>query len=109
MFSSVVVFAQENVSVADLIASSEKYHQKEVSVTGRISNYKEKTSKHGKQYTVFHLRDGNDYISVYSQGHKGLKNDIYVRVIGKFFMIKHVGKQDFYNEIEMKKYNILKE
>jgi len=93
-------FAEPSQTTMEKILSArESYDGKEVSVSGKVSHLKLKTSKRGNDYTTFTL-SGDGSLNVYSRGHAQVKQGQTVRVTGIYRKEKRVGKYTFRNEIE---------
>lgn len=101
--------AQEKVPIENLYKNAEHYHRQEVITEGTVIDYKQKISKKGNLYTVFKLSDGSYYVKAFSFGKIDLHNGEKARITGTFHKVKYVGRYKFYNEITIKKYEILEE
>ena len=99
-FSSNHAFTESSQTTIETILSArESYDGKEVSVSGKISHLKLKTSKRGNDYTTFTLSGGGS-LNVYSRGHAQVKQGQTVRVTGIYRKEKRVGKYTYRNEID---------
>ncbi len=89
-------------TIDKILADKNSYDGKEVSVSDTVSaNLKFKTSKGGKDYTTFSLiGDTGGRINVFVWGKSKLHGGEKVRVTGKYYKVKKVGKYTFRNEIE---------
>ncbi len=87
-------------TVAAILKEPDRFHKKLVQVEGKVSDYKEKTSRAGNAYTTFKLEQGEQKITIFSYGHLNLQNDDEVVVIGRFYKEKRVGRATFKNEID---------
>ena len=87
-------------TVAAILKEPDRFHKKLVQVEGKISDYKEKTSRAGNAYTTFKLEQGEQKITVFSYGHLNLQNGDEVVVVGRFYKEKRVGRATFKNEID---------
>ncbi len=101
-----LTFAQDKVTVKELRANVKKFDKKEISVSGRVENFKQKTSRTGNDYFTFLLVDKVDRtkaIHVYGLGkaNKPLLTKDLVLVTGTFRTEKKVGDIVFKNEIQV--------
>jgi imidazoleglycerol phosphate synthase glutamine amidotransferase subunit HisH len=87
-------------TVAAILEEPDRFDKKLVQVEGKVSDYKEKTSRAGNTYTTFKLEQGEKKITVFSYGHLRLQNGDEVVVIGRFYKEKRVGRAIFKNEID---------
>ncbi len=78
----------------------DKFHRKLVQVEGKISDYKEKTSRAGNAYTTFKLVQNDQRITVFTYGHLKLKDGDEVVVVGRYYKERRVGRSTFRNEID---------
>lgn len=103
--ASMMAFAFEAVSVPDLLKDPSKYDGKDVSVTGVVEGYQERTSKGGNNYTTFRVKAEAKTVNVWMKNHPAeqqkLKNGYTVVVTGVFAMEKKVGEVVFKNEIDV--------
>ncbi len=84
------------------ISNPNYYNNKEISIYGKIKQFRHITSSNGKPYTLFKIKDKNkNIIKVYYKGeHLPIKKGVYVKLYGKFikekkyaiFKIKNVVK-----------------
>lgn len=100
--SAAAAWSQASVTIADLNRDPARWHQKDVRVTGKTGQIKPKTSKAGRDYTVFPLYGEayGDKVSVFTWGHPALAQGQKVTVTGTFVKEKTVGPYTFTNEIE---------
>ena len=95
-------------TVDQIVAHKDSYDGKEVSVSGKISNLKFKTSKGGNKYTTFLLvGESGGRINVYVSEHPKLKPAQKVRVTGIYRKVKKTAHRNYYNEIEASEVNAL--
>ena len=88
-------------TIEKILSSKETYHGKEVSVSGKVSSLKQKTSKIGNPYTTFSLAGGSGgKINVYFPGHTQVSEGKSAKVTGIYRKEKRVGEYIFKNEIE---------
>lgn len=89
-------------TIADILKEPEKFHKKLVKVSGKIVSFKTKVSQKKNPYTVFTLRDDEDTIHIYSEGHlQNLADGDQVTLTGRFYMTRVVGSSKFDNEIDV--------
>lgn len=100
-----VVFAAEAVSVKELLKDAKNYDKKEVTVSGAVLEFKQRTSRVGNKYFTFKLKEGDQTINVYSQGafDGELKDEAKVEVTGIYTVEKKLGDLVFKNEIDCTK------
>lgn len=97
-------WSQASLTIADLLRDPVRWHQKEVRVAGKAGPVKAKTSKAGRDYSVFPLYGDalGDKVSVFTWGHPSLTKGQKVTVTGTYLKEKTVGPYTFTNEIEAK-------
>ena len=95
------------LSVASLVENPGRYDGKVVTVSGVITAYRERVSRAGNPYTTFRLQEGGASVGVFAWGHRGLREGARVRVTGVFQRVRRVGRFTFYNEIEVRRIDIL--
>ena len=103
---AVTAIGQDKMTVKELRANVKKFDTKEISVSGRVENFKQKTSRTGNDYFTFLLVDKIDRtkaIHVYGRGKalKPLLTKDLVLVTGIFRTEKKVGDMVFKNEIQV--------
>ncbi len=89
--------------IQEILAHPEAYHQRNLVLEGRVRNLRQKFSRRGNPYTLFHLDDGQAWLKVYLRGHPPLEEGQWVRVEGTFYAVKQVGRLRFYNELTAKR------
>ena len=88
-------------TIEKILSSKETYDGKEVSVSGKVSSVKQKTSKAGNPYTTFLLvGSAGGKVNVYFRGHSQVEEGKNAKVTGIYRKQKQVGKYIFKNEIE---------
>jgi starvation-inducible outer membrane lipoprotein len=94
--------AAEKVAVADLLKDPAKYHDKEITIEGKVAKFEQRTSRKGNPYFLFDV-NGKDGIHVYGRGklEPKLENGKTVTVTGKFRKEKKLGDRVIKNEIEV--------
>ncbi|MEO1783503.1 hypothetical protein V4762_00335 [Thermodesulfobium sp. 4217-1] len=82
---------------------------KNIEVSGAIYNLKFRTSKRGNEYTTFKVKtEDNKIYNCYSPKWLSIKNNEVLKVSGKYFETKHVGRYTFYNEIDVENFSSIK-
>jgi hypothetical protein len=93
--------AAGKISFQEILSNPDKYNGQEVTVQGKASKIKLRTSKGGNDYTTLKLTDDSGKIlNVFSWGHPALGEGQKVTVTGSYQKVKRVGKKTFYNVIE---------
>lgn len=87
-------------TIAAIEKNPDKFHKKLVQLEGKVSDYKEKTSRAGNPYTTFKLVQDENKITVFSYGHLKLRNDDEVVVVGRYYKERRVGRSTFKHEID---------
>ncbi len=87
-------------TIAAIQKDPDKFHKKLVQVEGKISDYKEKTSRAGNTYTTFKLEQDGQKLTVFSYGHLKLRDGDAVVVVGRYYKERRVGRATFRNEID---------
>jgi DNA polymerase III alpha subunit len=95
--------AAGKVSVQEILSNPDKYDGQEVSVQGKASKIKPRTSKKGNDYATFTLTDESGKgMNIFTFGHPRIMDGQKVTVTGIYQKVKRVGKYTFYNEVEAK-------
>lgn len=82
---------------------------KNIEVSGAIYNLKFRTSKRGNEYTTFKIKtEDNKIYNCYSPKWLSIKNNEVLKVSGKYFETKHVGRYTFYNELDVENFSSIK-
>lgn len=103
---SVLAFAIDKATVAEVLKDPAKFDDKVVTVTGKVTKFKQKTSKAGNPYYNFKLvGKGEEELSVYGRGkaEPAPEDGQMVEVTGKFAKEKKVGSVTYKNEIDVTK------
>lgn len=97
-----VAIASTPITTDKLIDKAKDFDGKTVTVSGKVADYIEKTSKKGNPYITFKLKGVKQSASVYLRGRlqKAVKNGDAVLVTGMFRREKKVGEMTFRNEID---------
>ena len=88
------------LSVEELLATPDRFDQKDVALTGKAEDVHPRTSRRGNEYTTFKLADGTGRINVFIWGKLSITPGDQVNVRGIFQRVKRVGKYTFRNEVE---------
>lgn len=64
----VVAFAAETVGVPALLKDPAKFDGKPVAVTGKVQEFRQRTSRAGNKYFTFKLGEGKETVNVYGRG-----------------------------------------
>ena len=104
---STLAFAIDKLTVKQLQADTKKYDNKEIILTGKVDQFKQRTSRAGNPYFTFKMVDKADKkieVNVYGQGKpdKEPKNGDMVEVKGVYRVEKQFGGNTFKNEIQIK-------
>ena len=97
------IVAAASLTVKDLLAHGERYHQQAVSLTGAASGIKSLTGPRNLPFYTFTLRDSvgsADEVTVIMQGKPEVTNDDYVYVYGIFIKSRKAGRTTISNRIE---------
>jgi DNA polymerase III alpha subunit len=100
-------FAVDTITVGQLEKAVDKYDGKQITVSGVVDKFEQRTSKAGNPYVTATLLDKADKkqtLSLYARGkiERELKKGDYVEVTGTYTKVKKVGTLTFKNEIEAK-------
>jgi DNA polymerase III alpha subunit len=104
---STLAFAIDKLTVKQLQADTKKYDNKEIILTGKVDQFKQRTSRAGNPYFTFKMVDKADKkieVNVYGQGKpdKEPKNGDMVEVKGIYRVEKQFAGNTFKNEIQIK-------
>lgn len=98
-----VAITAEKVFVQEILSNPDKYDGQEVTIEGKASKVKPKTSRGGNEYTSFTLIDNSGKgITIFTWGHPGIRDGQKLTIIGIYQKVKKVGRYTFYNEVEAK-------
>ncbi len=97
------IAAEEALTVKTLLLKADANDGKPVFLTGKISEFEQKTSKKGNLYFVFKVKEDDKTINGFSHGEQKppLKVGDKVEVRGIFRKSKQVGELTFKNEIDV--------
>lgn len=98
-----IALASQAVRLAELAKDNKKFDGKEIKVTGKVEEFRQRTSRSGNPYATFVLADGKAKVNVYARGEikPALKNGDQIEIVGKYRATKKVGTRTFTNEIEL--------
>jgi hypothetical protein len=98
-----LTLAAEKLSVQGILSNPDKYDGQEVSLQGKATKIKVKTSKKGNEYTTFTLTsESGKGLNIFTFGHPAITEGQKVTVTGIYQKVKKVGRYTFYNEVEAK-------
>lgn len=102
-----LAFAAEKLTVEQLLKDAKKFDGKEITLTGKVDKFQQKTSRAGNDYFVFKLVDKQDkkaLVNVYGQGKpkKEPKNGDVVELKGMYRVEKKFGNSVYKNELQIK-------
>jgi len=86
-------------SIAQILNSPSTFDGSHVSVTGKVEDLEQKTSRKGNAYVTFSLCSSR-CIHVFAFGSPSISDGQTVNVRGMFSAVKHVGAYTFTDEIE---------
>ncbi len=97
------IAAEEALTVKGLLLHADANDGKAAFLTGKISEFEQKTSKKGNLYFVFKVKEDDKTINGFSHGEQKppLKVGDKVEVRGIFRKSKQVGELTFKNEIDV--------
>ena len=99
--------AGEKITVKEVLSNPDKYDGQEVTIQGKATKIKPRTSKKGDDYTTFTLKDESGKgMNIYTRGHPLITEGQKVTVTGIYEKVKMVGRQRFHNEV--KAWNIIR-
>jgi DNA polymerase III alpha subunit len=99
--------AGEKITVKEILSNPNKYDGQEVTIQGKATKIKPRTSKKGNDSTIFTLKDESGKgMNIYTRGHPLLAEGQKVTVTGIYQKVKMVGKHTFRNEV--KAWNIIR-
>ncbi len=87
-----------NTSPRDILANSDRFDGRPVTISGTILNLQERVSRAGNSYYTFDLSDGKQAIRVFSFGTAPCRVGV-ATVEGSFEKVKRQGRYAFYNEV----------
>jgi DNA polymerase III alpha subunit (gram-positive type) len=103
-----LAFAADKLTVKQLQAAAKKFDGKEITVTGVVYKFEQRTSKAGNAYFIFKLADKADkklVVNIYGQGKaaKLPKDGDQVELKGMYKLEKKVGNRNFKNELQIQR------
>lgn len=87
-------------SVGSILADKAAFDAKAVNLSCAALNIKAQTSRKGNSYYTFLCDDGTGAVTVFSFGAPAFVESDRVRVKGTFAMVKHVGRNVFYDQVD---------
>lgn len=88
-----------NATAGAILAAPERYDRQAVTLSGSLTNLKERVSQRGNAYYTFDLQDATGRIRVFSFGQAPCPAGRQAIVEGTFETVKRVGEHTFYNEV----------
>ncbi len=88
------------LTVAEILGATDRFDQKQVTLTGTAEDVRPRVSRRGNEYTTFKLADPTGRINVFSRGKFSINSGDRIEVRGVFQRVKRVGKYTFRNEVE---------
>jgi hypothetical protein len=94
--------AADSITVKNLLAHADRYHQQTVSVMGKADDLATTQGPRNLPFYTFTLRDdaGKDTVTVIMQGKPELSNGDQVLVYGVFIKLRKAGRSIITNRIE---------
>lgn len=87
-------------STARILADPEGFDGKAVTLYGKVTALKPRTSQQGNAYFTFALDDSQGTITVFSFGQPSCRNGVVATVEGVFHAVKKVGRYTFRNQVD---------
>ena len=106
LLASVLWSRPTSVEVAGLLQAREQFDGRAVRVVGVVHRPTYQVSKKGNSYTTFELSDATTTVRVFSFGRREVAAGATVRVDGRFYRHRTVGRQSYENEIDATKGSI---
>jgi DNA polymerase III alpha subunit len=95
--------AAEKISVQEILSNPDKYDGQEVTLQGKATKIRPKTSQKGNEYTTLTLMDESGKgLNIFTWGHPKITDGQRITITGIYQKVKKVGRYTFYNEIEAK-------
>ena len=93
--------AGEKKTIKEILSNPDKYDGREVTIQGKATKIKPRTSKKGYDSTTFTLKDESGKgMNIYTKGHPLITEGQKVTVTGIYQRLKMVGRKTFHNEVE---------
>ena len=87
-----------NTSPSAVLTTPDRFDGQTVTISGTITNLRERVSQRGNAYYTFDLSDGKQAIRVFSFGNAPCRGGK-ATVDGTFEKVKQQGRYTFYNEV----------
>ena len=84
--------------LGDILVNPDRYDHQAVTISGTVTNLRERVSRAGNAYYTFDLSDGRQVIRVFSFGNAPCGSGG-ATVEGTFEKVKRQGRYTFYNEV----------
>ena len=93
--------AGEKITVKEILSNPNKYDGQEVTIPGKATKIKPRTSKKGNDYTTFTLKDESGKgKNIFTRGHPLITEGQKVTVTGIYQKVKRVGRHTVHNEVK---------
>jgi DNA polymerase III alpha subunit len=93
--------AGEKITIKKVLSNPDKYDGQEVTIQGKATKVKLRTSKKGNDYTTFTLKDESGKgMNIYTKGHPLITEGQKVTVTGIYQKVNRVGRLTLHNEVE---------
>ncbi len=93
--------AAEKKTIKEILSNPVKYDGREVTMQGKATKIKPRTSKKGNDSTTFILKDeSGKSMNIYTRGHPLIAEGQRVMVTGIYQKLKIVGRKTIKNEVE---------
>ncbi len=93
--------AGEKKTIQEILSNPVKYDGREVTIQGKATKIRPRTSKKGNDSTTFLLKDESGKgMNIYTRGHPLITEGQKVTVTGVYQKLKMVGRKTIRNEVE---------
>ena len=93
--------AGEKKPIKEILSNPNKYDGQEVTIQGKATKIKPRTSKKGNDSTTFLLKDESGKgMNIYTKGHPLITEGQRVTVTGIYQRLKMIGRKTIQNEVE---------
>lgn len=87
-------------SAARILADPAVFDGKDVTLSGKVTALKPRTSRAGNDYFTFVLNDGQGALTVFAFGRPPCADGAVATVEGVFHVVKRVGRYTFRNQVD---------
>jgi len=105
--TSALAVRADYVTTRDLLGAPDKWHGRQVVLSGTVARLEPRTSERGNAYFTFSLADEAGTVAVFSRGTPEVRDGQRVQVEGFFHKVKRVGKHTFRNQVDAKRIRVL--